>query len=141
VLGEEPEPAPRSGAQWAAIVVGSVSATALTLLLALLIANLGFEYRRGSSHESRLERLVEKAPTLEQVRAGLASEGAHEVAQAGDAVSLARLAQDWGGARSGEVLEKGTRWSTTRAFLAGDFVYILYFDETRVLKDSTCVLR
>lgn len=141
MLGEEPERATRSGAQWAAIAVGSVGGTALALLLAMLIANLGFEYRRGSSHEGRLERLVEKAPILEQVREGLANEGTLEVARAEDAVSLARLARDWGGARGGEVLEKGTRWSSTRAFLSGDYVYILYFDGTRVLQDFTCVRR
>ena len=141
MLGEEPEPTPRSGAQWAAIVLGSVGATTLTLLLAMLIANLGFEYRRGSSHEGRLERLVEKRPGLEQVREGLAAEGAREVASAGDAVALARLAEAWAGAQSGEVLEKGTRWASTRAFLTGDFVYILYFDGERLLQDFTCVRR
>jgi hypothetical protein len=141
VLGEEPEPTRRSVAQWSAIVVGSLGATAVTLLLAMLIANIGFEYRRGSSHQGRLARLVEKAPRLDQVQEGLAGEGAHEVAAAGDAAALARLAEDWGDGRRGEVLEKGARWASTRAFLTGDFVYILYFDGERVLRDFTCVRR
>jgi len=141
VLGEEHEPAERSGAQWAAIVAGSLVATALTLALALLIANLGFESRRVSSHETRLERLVEKAPVLEQVQAGLSAEGAEEVAAADAGARLALLADEWGGERRDEVMEKGERWSSTRAYLAGDFVYILYFDATRLLQDFTCVRR
>lgn len=141
MLGEEREPAERSGAQWAAIVVGSVAATALTLALAMLIANLGFESRRMGSHEGRLERLVDKAPVLEQVRAGLATEGAEEVAAALGEAGLERLAEEWGGARRDEVLEKGRRWASTRAFLTGDFVYVLYFDGTELLQDFTCVRR
>lgn len=141
MLGEEREPAERSGAQWAAIVVGSVVATGLTLALAMVIANLGFESRRLNSHEGRLARLVDKAPVLEQVRAGLAAEGAEEVAAAEGGAALERLAGEWGGARREEVLEKGRRWASTRAFLTGDFVYVLYFDDSELLQDFTCVRR
>jgi hypothetical protein len=141
VLGEEPEPPERSAAQWAAIALGSVSATALTLVLALLIANLGFESRRRGSHETRLERLVDKAPGLEQVREALLAEGAREVARARGDQGLRQLAAEWGGALEGEVLAKGERWGTTRVFATGDFVYILYFDATQVLQDFSCVRR
>ena len=75
------------------------------------------------------------------MRAGLAAEGTHLVASADAPLALRSLAERWGDAHLEEVLEKGGRWRSTRAFEAEDYVYVLYFDAQQVLQDFTCFPR
>jgi len=141
MLGEAPEPQERSGKQRLAIAAGSLGVTGLALTLAMMVGTWGFEQRSSSLHRGRLERLVDRAPSLDRVVAGLADEGTLLVDSADAPAALRALAQRWGGAHADEILEKGGRWSLTRAFEAEGYVYVLYFDAQRVLQDFTCVPR
>jgi len=141
MLGEEPEPDQRSGKQWLAIAAGSLGVTGMALALAMVVGTWGFEQRRSSLHRGRLERLVDRAPSVDRVEAGLAAEGTHLVASADSPTELQALADRWGGDDAAEIVEKGSRWGSTRAFGAEGYVYVLYFDDHGVLQDFTCVPR
>jgi hypothetical protein len=140
---EEPAiaPEPSDRGKRAAVIAGGILGTALLVALALSLGSWGFRYRSASLHESRLARLVERQPRVEQVVASLVAEGATLLAAPAGETELRRLALEHGGARSPEILEKGRRHARTRAFRAGDAVYVLYFDADGILRDFTCVTR
>jgi hypothetical protein len=122
-------------------VAGSVLVTGLLGYLAFALGSWGFDYRRNAQHRTRLERLLGKQPTLDQVVRGLTDEGSPLVDSPGGDAQLRRAAALRGGARAEEVLAKGARWPQTRVFVAGDMVYFIYFDQGGVMKDFTCVSR
>jgi hypothetical protein len=121
----------RAGNLRLAIIAGSLAVTAGTAALAFLLGGVGYDVRRFSIHEGRLERLVAKEPTLEQVTEGLAAEGARLVA--GDGIDA--------GPRQAEVAEKARRWGTVRVFETADMLYFLYFDSEGTLREFTLVSR
>jgi hypothetical protein len=132
-----PEP-PERGKR-AAVIASAILGTSLLVGLAMSLGSWGFRYRNASLHEGRLERLVERRPRIEQVVAALLEEGATPIAAATGEAELRRLAEGHGGPRGAEIVEKGRRHARTRAFRAGDAVYVLYFDADGVLRDFTCI--
>lgn len=134
--GEPPERGKR-----VAVIAGGLAGTALLVMLAMSLGSWGFRHRSASLHEGRLARLVERQPRLEQVVEALQAEEAAPLAAPADEAELRRLALQYGGTRAAEILEKGRRHPRTRAFRAGDAIYILYFDREAILRDFTCVTR
>jgi hypothetical protein len=113
------------------IVAGSVGVTALVGATALMLGNWGFGQRQESMHASRLERLLKRAPTREQVDIGLREEGARFLGSARTPAELERLSEShW--RRPAERTSAG-EWSEVRAYATGGFVYVLYFDAAGVL--------
>lgn len=123
------------------IAAGSVAATGLLLWLALMLGSWGYQTRRYLAHEGRLQRLVAKEPTLAQVEAGLAEEGAALFVAPRSDAELRQLAARFEGPRGAEIVRKGKAWRQTRAYLAGDMVYVLYFDAGGIVRDFTCLSR
>jgi hypothetical protein len=123
------------------VVLGSVGVTLALAFLAFWLGAWGFGFRRHSLHEGRLQRLLPLEPTLQQIVAGLAAEGAPLVASAEDARQLAPVASERGGAQRDLILAKGRRYKKVRVFLAGDMVYFIYFDSAGVMRDFVCVGR
>lgn len=142
MLDPEPElPAPGSGRRRAAFLALAVAVTAVLGGLALWLGAWGFDYRRGSLHYGRLERLLERKPHLDQVVQALRDEGSPLVAAPEDQGALRAEAAHRAGSRASEVIEKSRRYRHTRVFLAADMVYFIYFDDAGVMRDFTCVSR
>ena len=142
ILDTDSEPSPpQSAARRAAFLAGAVVVTALLVYVALLLGSWGFDVRRYSQHNVRLQRLLGHEPRIEQVVEGLNDEGTLLVAAPEGEPSLRAEAARRGGKRADEVIGKGQRWRHTRVFLAGDMVYFLYFDEAGIMRDFTCVSR
>jgi hypothetical protein len=117
------------------IVVGSVGVTAGVLAIAMTLGSMSFEYRQASFHQGRLQRLVEKEPSVELVSTALNEEGTQLVGSAAGEAELRTLCEEWTGGVPDEALASIAKWPTARAFLTGDFVYILYFDEAGITRD------
>jgi hypothetical protein len=135
----EPESERPSARVRLAILAGSLATTALAAYLAFRIGAWSFGFRRFSQHEGRLGRLLPRQPTLERVVQGLNDEGSRLVAAPETAEALERVVAERGGNRAAEIRTKAARFPYTRVFLAGDMVYFIFFDETRVMRDFTCV--
>lgn len=45
----------------------------------------------------------------------------------------------WAPAQATLVLEKGTRFAETRFFLAGEILYVIFFDEAGAMRDFVCL--
>lgn len=123
------------------IVAGSVVATALIAGFAFFLGAWAFDTRRFLTHETRLQNLVARKPTLGQVVQGLEDEGSPLLAAPVGDDELQAIAARHGRSRVADVVEKGRRWPTTRVFRAGDMVYFLYFDDAGVMRDYVCVAR
>ena len=128
LLGEN-EPAPKTPL-WrkAAIVLGSVAITGGLVFLALFLGSWAFGQREGSLHVGRLERLVEKHPKGDAVRAGLEAEGSRLLGEAAGPGELASLVARTTPDAQAAVLATGQSAARSRAFLAGAYVYWLFFD-------------
>ena len=142
MLEPEPEaPAPGSGRRRLVFLALAVAITALLASLALFLGAWGFDYRRYSQHNGRLQRLLALKPRMDQVVEGLEDEGSRLVASPQDEPSLRVEAARRGGAKASEVIEQGRRFRHTRVFLAGDMVYFIYFDDAEIMRGFTCVSR
>jgi len=115
--------------------------TALLVYLALLLGAWGFDTRRYLQHETRLARLLDHQPRLEQVVEAFAGESTVLVAAADTPAELERVARAKAGPKAREVLDKGARWPRLRVFLAGDMLYFAYFDAAGVMRGFTLVSR
>jgi hypothetical protein len=123
------------------IGVGSVAVTAVFVTIAFFLGAWAFETRRFLTHETRLQRLVARRPTLVQVVQGLKNEGSPLLAAPRSGDELRRIAEERGRARAAQVVEKGQRWPITRVFQADDMVYFVFFDDGGVMRDYICVAR
>jgi hypothetical protein len=123
-------PQPESWSRWkkAAVAIGSLAVTGALVLLALVLGSWALGQREGSLHVGRLERLVEKHPRGEAVRAGLEGEGSPLLGEAAGPVELAVLVRRLTPADEATVLAKARAAARTRAFRAGPYVYWLFFD-------------
>ena len=121
------------------ILAGAVTATAATLALALLLGAWGFDYRRFSQHEGRLQRVLQQEPTIGQVTAGLEDEGASVLAAPETAEAVEGVIVAHGGQRVGELQRKARRWGHLRVFQAADMLYFIFYDDESVVRDFTCV--
>jgi hypothetical protein len=121
------------------ILLAAAAVTAVLASLALMLGDIGFETRRFSLHEGRLQRLLALQPRADQVTDALAGENARLLGVAQDGASAAALARRYGGARQAEIEAKAARWPQLRVFLAADMIYFIYFDPAGVMKDFTLV--
>jgi hypothetical protein len=113
------------------VVAGTLAA------LAFGLGTWAFEYRRYSLHEGRVRRLVEKHPTIAQVRAGIMAEkGAWESyiprpdERPGTLVAFMPLQH------ANEIEAKWERYPRLYLFAVGGMTYALFFDEAGRLQDS-----
>jgi hypothetical protein len=114
---------------------GLLIASALAAL-AFGLGTWAYEYRRLSLHEGRVRRLVERHPTLSQVRAGLAAEGASAtyVPAPGEGGPLIAFMPP---RHEREIMAKWDRYPKLYLFTVdGDVVYALFFDAGGVLRDA-----
>jgi hypothetical protein len=117
------------------VVASSLAASATLFGIAFWLGAAYFQVRRVSTHATRLEHLLQNAPTLEQVTEGLRLEHSPLLGSPAGDPALREAASRWGREKRGEVVAKGRRWPQTRVFRAGDMIYFLYFDEKGVLRD------
>jgi hypothetical protein len=121
-----------------AIVAGSLGVTTLAAAAALMLGHWGFGQRQQGMHASRLERLLKVAPTREQVDVGLREEGALFLGSARTAEDQERMRARW--RREGDPAPPGDHgWAEARAYRAGSFVYLLYFDGAGILRGFSLV--
>lgn len=123
---DAPEPAPAG--KKLAVVGGALLVTSLLVGLALGLGSWAFGHREGSLHVGRLERLVEKHPRGDAVRAGLEAEGSSLLGEAAGRAELAALVGRLAPADEALVLGRSGAAARTRAFRAGPYVYWLFFD-------------
>jgi hypothetical protein len=123
------------------ILTGAFVVTATTLALALVLGSWGFDYRRYSQHEGRLQRALEQRPSLEQLTAGLAEEGASVFSAPATAEEVERVVAAHGGKRAGELRRRARRWPRLQVFQAADMLYFVFFDDGDVMRDFTLVSR
>jgi hypothetical protein len=117
------------------VLASSLVASATLCGIAFWLGAAYFQVRRVSTHATRLERLLQKAPNLEQVTEGLRMEESPLLASPAGEPALREAASRWGREKEGEVVAKGRRWPKIRVFRAGDMIYFLYFDEAGILRD------
>jgi hypothetical protein len=121
------------------ILAGAFTVAVATLALALLLGAWGFNYRRYSLHEGRLQRALEQRPTIGQVTAGLEDEGATVLSAPESAEGLEEAIVAHGGASAGVLRQKARRWGHLRVFRAADMLYFVFFDDAGVMRDFQCV--
>ena len=121
------------------IVVGAFTGTAATLALAFLLGAWGFDYRRYSQHERRLQRVLEQQPAIGQVTAGLEDEGASVLSAPETAEELEEVIVAHGGERAGSLRQKARRWGHLRVFRAADMLYFVFYDDEGMMRDFACV--
>lgn len=122
-----------------AVLAGSAILSALLFGVAFWLGAAYFEVRRVSTHATRLQNLLRKSPTLDQVTEGLRMEESPLLAAPAGEDALQEAAARWGKDKKAEVLAKGRRWPKTRVFRAGDMIYFLYFDDAGVMRDYSFV--
>ena len=121
------------------VMVGSAVLSALLFGIAFWLGAAYFQVRRVATHATRLENLLRKSPTVDQVTEGLRMEESPLIASPVGEEALRAVAARWGREKKAEVLSKGRRWPKTRVFRAGDMIYFLYFDDAGVMRDFSFV--
>ena len=123
----------------ALVVVGSVAVTGLLLVLVFSLGSWGFTHRRLSLHAGRLQRLLELHPAADRVQAGLESEGTRLVGRATAPPELRSLAARWAPLQAAAILAKGEGFAEARFFMAGEILYVIFFDAGGVMRDFVCL--
>jgi len=123
----------------ALVVVGSVLATGLLLALVFSLGSWGFTHRRLSLHVGRLQRLLELHPSADRVETGLEAEGTRLVGRASAPPELRSLAERWAPHHAAAILAKGQALAEARFFLAGEILYVIFFDEAGAMRDFVCL--
>ncbi len=109
--------------------------TAIGLITALIFGSVNYRFRRAVLHERRLVGLLEEEPTIHQITEGL-REKAPLLASPEGKDEVGHLVTRWVAKRD-EILEKSSKWSSTRVFDAGDMIYFIYFDAQGIMRDFT----
>jgi hypothetical protein len=123
------------------ILAGALVVTLGTLTLALMLGSAGFDFRRYTVHERRMQKVLREQPTADRLTRGLADEGTSLLAVARTREEVEREASARGGKKAAEVREKGARHAETRVYQAGDMLYFVFFDAGGVMRDFTCISR
>jgi hypothetical protein len=121
------------------IVAGSVAVTAFFAWLAFLLGAWGFDTRRYTQHDLRLQGMLKKKPRLEQVVRGLEDAVIPQVGAPKDEAELARLIPERAGPRGQAVRDKARRWPQVRVFRAEDMLYFVFFDAEGNMRDYALV--
>lgn len=131
----------RPGPSRAAVLLAAVAITAGVAYLAFLLGAWGFNTRRYSQHERRMQKVLLATPRMDQVVRGLEDEGSRLIAAASGRDELRALATRYAGAQAAAVVEKGSAWPQTRVFAAGDMFYFVFFDEAGVMRGFALATR
>lgn len=123
------------------ILLGALAVTLAALALAMLLGSASFDFRRFTQHEGRLRKVMREEPTADRLTRGLLDEGTLLVAAPATREETARVVAEHAGAKSTEVRVKSLRYAQMRVFRASDMLYFVYFDESGVMRDFTCVSR
>jgi hypothetical protein len=123
------------------IALGALAVTLAALSLAMLLGSASFDFRRFSQHEGRLRRVMREAPTADRLTRGLADEGTLLIAAPSTPEETARVVAEKAGAKTTEVRAKAARYAHMRVYRTADMLYFIFFDETGVMRDFTCVSR
>ena len=124
-----------------AILAVSVALTAGVAYLAFLLGAWGFDTRRFSQHERRMQKVLLAKPRVDQVVRGLEDEGSPLIASATGPRELDVVAARYAGERSDAVVERGAGAAQTRVFRAGDMIYFVFFDEGGVMNGFSIASR
>jgi hypothetical protein len=123
------------------ILAGAFVVTVATLVIALGLGSLGFDYRRYTQHERRMRRVLEQHPTVEQLTQGLADDGSPLVADARTPAEIDRAIATHGDDRVAALREKARKWDRLRVYTAGDMLYFVFFDRDGIMQDFALVSR
>ena len=115
-------------------VTAGLAIAVVGLLIALYLGVFGYDIRRTTLHEGRLQGVLEQEPTLRQVVVGL-QEKAPLVASPQGERELEEWLAKWGDQKKDEILQKSRQWPITRVFDAGDMIYFIFFDEKEIMRD------
>ena len=121
------------------IAVGSVAVTAFFVWLAFLLGGWGFDTRRYTQHNLRMQGMLKKKPRLEQVVRGLEDAGIPQLGAPKGEAEVARLIPPRAGPRAQPILEKARRWPQVRVFRAEDMLYFVFFDADGNMRDYALV--
>jgi hypothetical protein len=141
LLGEAEPPVAGQGARRVAFMAVAAALTGFLAWLAFCLGAWGFDYRRYSQHNGRLQRLMSHEPRLDQVTQALKDEGGLLLASPDGEEALRSEVALLGGERAAAVIENGRRYPHTRVFRAGDMIYFIHFDDKGVMRAFTCVSR
>ena len=83
--------------------------------------------------------MLELHPSADRVQAGLEAEGTRFIGRAIARSELQTLRARWAPAQTAAILEKGARAAETRFFLAGEILYVIFFDEAGAMRDFVCL--
>ncbi len=123
------------------ILAGAVAVTLGSLALAMLLGSAGFDFRRYSQHQGRLEKVMREQPTVDRLDRAFQDEGTTFLAAPATPGEKQRAIADHGGKKAAEIREKSARHAQTRVYQTADMLYFVYFDEKGVMRDFTCVSR
>jgi hypothetical protein len=113
--------------------------TGLLLALVFSLGSWGFTHRRLSLHAGRLQRLLVLHPAADRVQAGLEAEGTRLVGRATAPRELRSLAERWAPLHAATILAKGQAFAEARFFLAGEILYVIFFDTDAAMRDFVCL--
>ena len=121
------------------ILLGAFVVAAATLALALMLGSWGFEYRRHSQHQTRLQRVMEQEPTIARLTEGFADEGTTVLAAPETAEAVEAALTTHGGAAVEALREKARKWPSLRVYRTVGMIYFIFFDDDEVMRDFACV--
>jgi hypothetical protein len=121
------------------IIVGALAVTGGTLTIAMLLGAAGFDFRRYTQHEGRLQRVMREQPTVERLTQAFQDEGTAQLAAPAGKAEADEVIAAHGGARVNELRQKAARYPQLRLYRAGDMLYFVFFDGDGVMRDFTCV--
>jgi hypothetical protein len=122
------KPAEKAGGRRLVFLTVAGLSSVVILTLALLLGVLGFNVRRTSIHQARLEKLLKVGAGVEQVTKGLENEGSPLLMSSRNPDQARIAARQWGKERQAEIEARASRHAEMRVFRAGDMAYFLFFD-------------
>ena len=124
------------------IALGALAVTLAALSVAMLLGSISFDYHRKVEHETLLREVLARRPSEQHLTEWLQGvKGAPLIASAATAEARERVVADHGGKQVAEVRAKAARYAQMRVYQASDMLYFIYFDESGVMRDFTCVSR
>ena len=108
-----------------------------TVLAISLVGCESYHREEIEKHRGQLQELLARNPTAAEVDTHMQT-APYRVAGAGDAKELAGM---WTNPLNlpAEVESKMTKWPQTRIYLKSSMVYFIYFDDSGVMRDFSCL--
>jgi hypothetical protein len=123
------------------ILAGAAAVTLGSLTLALILGSAGFDFRRYTQHQRRLQKVMREQPTVDLLTRAFQEEGTTLLAAPATPEEKERAIAGHGRQKTAEIREKSARHAQTRVYQTADMLYFVYFDEKGVMRDFTCVSR